>query len=838
MLSLCKTACTLAIVLVAMILAGVPSPPLRSSDPDVAELGDRFEAHVSHAPELTISSRGVLKRDRDTFFWSMFSDKFGSNPNTPYMWNALPLFGFLIPSPMWHLRRHDAVVLLSRLPPRVEYFSFTTFALFSPRRGLPFSSLGDSINNLNIKHSDLGLFAHVVASNQVTYTLVKRILIESGLPESAINLAVVPADLGLFEDWTHFETVMRIFRFENQTQGNAYLKSHHPVFYLRASHAQEETLPTPFYKDRAHVSSFHEGRLKAEFTAHDNQMLHQVGKSFHRRLPSLHYVEFAPLMIQGLECLKHKTECLGDCPDAAYFGPHIREDSDDIHMLKHPADHELHVVTIVNHRLLNASTYSSIAILKAASDSTSKLSKTHMKVFATPIGVTSFDFPSQSRFVSWAFTSNPEHCTLMMENKAVDGCSLLAETEIRQSGYLTYCERIYLNPATATGPHWADILPARLYHVDLQKATAVPLSERSMPEGLPPPMSVTTFLKEPLRFLHIIKTGGESLENYLAGQPMPRLDFSTCRGSALRSLETLPAGLWSIASVAPLCLTAATGVSIALCGLNCECCAADIRLPAGGFHGTLLRSPRAHVLSLFSHGHVAHHPTLRRAASDVSLFLAERILRATEIACNSSNFGSSPDWKIALQEQLEDNPVEKARPLRVLPMDNTQAHALTCSKSHGSLGHHFRSLGDGSDAIRPKLESARAALHRFEWIGLTDLFEPSLCLLHFQSNGSLPSACNCNSLDHSRLWNWVETRSERRSPDSLSEDILAKIDEHTSVDAALFKEALRLLLGRLRRVEELTGASILRCIDWPKLWRSTRYIPDLWAAPNKLTFGV
>lgn len=30
-------------------------------------------------------------------------------------------------------------------------------------------------------------------------------------------------DVGdLFDDWTHFETVLRLFRFENQTEGNAY----------------------------------------------------------------------------------------------------------------------------------------------------------------------------------------------------------------------------------------------------------------------------------------------------------------------------------------------------------------------------------------------------------------------------------------------------------------------------------------------------------------------------------------------------------------------------------------------------------------------------------------
>lgn len=54
---------------------------------------------------------------------------------------------------------------------------------------------------------------------------------------------------------------------------------------------------------------------------------------------------------------------MGDCPDAAYFGPHIREDSDDIEMLQLKTDDELHIVTLLNHRELGAAKYSSIALL-------------------------------------------------------------------------------------------------------------------------------------------------------------------------------------------------------------------------------------------------------------------------------------------------------------------------------------------------------------------------------------------------------------------------------------------------------------------------------------------
>ncbi|CAJ1449110.1 unnamed protein product [Effrenium voratum] len=149
-------------------------------------------------------------------------------------------------------------------------------------------------------------------------------------------------------------------------------------------------------------------------------------------------------MIQGLECLRHNTECLGDCPDAAYYGPNVHEDSDGVDMLKLSSDDELHVVSLVNHRHLNISVYGNLAVLRSWKPT---LSKTRMSIRATSLGVTSFEFPEE-RFISWAFTRNPAHCHHLRDS--VHGCSLL-DAHVSRESFLTYCERIYLNPVTGTG---------------------------------------------------------------------------------------------------------------------------------------------------------------------------------------------------------------------------------------------------------------------------------------------------------------------------------------------------------------------------------------------------
>eukprot|EP00536_Pseudo-nitzschia_multiseries_P000244 jgi/Psemu1/299932/fgenesh1_kg.3_\ len=120
-----------------------------------------------------------------------------------------------------------------------------------------------------------------------------------------------------------------------------------------------------------------------------------------------------------------------------------------------------------------------------------------------------------------------------------------------------------------------------------------------------------------------------------------------------------------------------------------------------------------------------------------------------------------------------------------------------------------------------------------EWVGVTDLMEPSLCLLHYQANGTLPKVCDCNdpqrwAAGYRPLGYWKEHRYQSRSLGSLTPEILSQLDDHTRIDRAVFAEAVRLLLGRLKHIEDVTGASILSCIDWGKFQKDTHYIPELW----------
>ena len=151
------------------------------------------------------------------------------------------------------------------------------------------------------------------------------------------------------------------------------------------------------------------------------------------------------------------------------------------------------------------------------------------------------------------------------------------------------------------------MLPARLYHVDLATAPYAPSTATAPPTPseqifarmiLPQAMPVATYPGEPLRFLHIIKTGGESLQGYLDNAASPSYDFSTCRAAAMMERKEANSGASSN------CVTAAAAVSTALCGLNCECCAASERRTHP--------SPSPHPSIKANLGHcIQHHAALR-----------------------------------------------------------------------------------------------------------------------------------------------------------------------------------------------------------------------------------
>ena len=85
-------------------------------------------------------------------------------------------------------------------------------------------------------------------------------------------------------------------------------------------------------------------------------------------------------------------------------------------------------------------------------------------------------------------------------------------------------------------------------------------------------------------------------------------------------------------------------------------------------------------------------------------------------------------------------------------------------------------------------DEAPSSLRKMEWMGITDPMKSSLCLLRYQSNGTLPPVCDCElpqrwAADYRPLGYW----------------------------------------SRLR----VAGSDILSCVDRDRFQKSTQYITEL-----------
>ena len=162
---------------------------------------------------------------------------------------------------------HDAIVLLSRAPPATTYFVHAVCASWRGA-GCP-SSLGDSVNNLNIRADEHGLCAR--ADGGRTYSLVEEALVE-GACRRREQPAAVPPDVGLDD----FFEVARLFRFATSARRRHLAAAHRPS---TCDAPRQGRAARRLHKNRTHGESV-SGALAAGFEAHSTALANVA--RFHR----------------------------------------------------------------------------------------------------------------------------------------------------------------------------------------------------------------------------------------------------------------------------------------------------------------------------------------------------------------------------------------------------------------------------------------------------------------------------------------------------------------------------------------------------------------------------
>lgn len=242
---------------------------------------------------------------------------------------------------------------------------------------------------------------------------------------------------------------------------------------------------------------------------------------------------------------------------------------------------------------------------------------------------------------------------------------------------------------------------------------------------------------------------------------------------------------------------------------------------------TMLRSPRAHVFSQFLECKydewgqmVTNSSAFPRSDSDELDFKAWlNAFSLNSVSGEADDYGCYNPYN--MQTRYLAN--ERSEVLRKDPKQRPFRH-----KHPVFPAHHAFEYRD----VLPSPEKALINLVSSSWFGITELFHESLCLLQYQASTSkrneFSKACECN-LNLLQKSDSGESHESHNVPvhdaNALSTSTKATIDKLTGRDAVLYSHALGIFILRIRKMEGVTGISILCENTLQRLRKEVAYLP-------------
>ena len=292
--------------------------------------------------------------------------------------------------------------------------------------------------------------------------------------------------------------------------------------------------------------------------------------------------------------------------------------------------------------------------------------------------------------------------------------------------------------------------------------------------------------RQPVRFIHVPKTGGVSL--------LSQLDAT---GDAVSGAD----------------INAGSG--------RYEQCL-DLLYTPGAFHMVMLREPRGHVFSQFlecrfdpSWGttmtRYTGFPWSGTVTHDFEAWLDHF---GTNWTAKSGDFNCYNPWNMQARILTcveDDQHAARERPERLDALPKT-SHA-----------HHV--FDDALASTKPNTTVALTHMYATQFVGITELYQESWCLLQYMLHGKLPDeGCGCG---RKAATAWISMRATVKkhagregevhedhsvpihNVTALPASVLAKMDAITEVDQHVFRSAALRLIQQVQKVEAETGRRLL-----------------------------
>lgn len=260
----------------------------------------------------------------------------GNNPDSPYAVYMVPPLEGERPGPFAHrLRKDEAIVQIGVTPPTSKYFGMVEYlnnvqrdnkSLDGDTRNHIQASLSDPINPSNINVTSNGTyndafdknFVMITTADKTIFDEIKSALISVGVPDEIINLQVLPSNrlsMGLKEENDVINSIFRMAFFNNETEGNAYLRDIPlSVFRLTPRIEQESIvqLPSPIRAPRINITD----------QSHFKKGLSRLGREIRKTIAGDEFVESNSFAFDwdADNCIEKERKCFFENADSAYFG--------------------------------------------------------------------------------------------------------------------------------------------------------------------------------------------------------------------------------------------------------------------------------------------------------------------------------------------------------------------------------------------------------------------------------------------------------------------------------------------------------------------------------------
>jgi hypothetical protein len=311
----------------------------------------------------------------------------GNNAGQPYKVLMVPISPFGEENPfergitIFRLRPDEAVVYLGPTPPQCDYFSFQVFLWVRHKDSLVRkgdwmnAAVNDPLNSALIKTEGNGTPFRkqtivIFTADRGVYERVAALAQEAGYPESMINPYVIPSgllNLGVFPETPladSFIILMRTANFVSKAEGNHYLSDDHYARVWRVTPEESLTLdpyPTPEQRVRTWKS-------ESELYPDLNNGLERLEKAILNQTPHVQYESYESIrwFAESREVLEetdrdsplyHKFVA-GEASDTPYLRTSLSGEAANFTL----ASDDMVVVYGVNHAATGLATYSNFGV--------------------------------------------------------------------------------------------------------------------------------------------------------------------------------------------------------------------------------------------------------------------------------------------------------------------------------------------------------------------------------------------------------------------------------------------------------------------------------------------